>query len=79
MASTMNTTNLARELVPGVEAILSIAVAEATEEVVRKATAEFEQKLRKAIATSAMNVASYFDIERRDMGVVITVKDVRKS
>lgn len=77
--ATLNTNNLARELVPGVEALLNAAINEAAEEVVRKATAEFEQKLRKAIATSAMSVASYFDIERRDMGVVITVKDVRKS
>lgn len=75
----LDVNNLARELVPGVRALLQVSIAEATEEVINEATAQFEQRLRAAIAETVMNVSSYFDVERIGAGVVITVKDVRSS
>lgn len=73
------TDNLARELVPGVEALLQARIAEATEEVVSKATKEFEQRLRRSIATAALDIASFFDVQRDGANVVITVRDLRKG
>ena len=76
--ATLNADNLAREMVPAVHTMLQTRIAEATDIVIKEAVAEFEAKLRRAIAETVMGLSSYYDVERMGSNVVITVKDARK-
>jgi hypothetical protein len=68
-----------RDLVPAIKLLLEHRIAIATEQVIRAATVDFEQALRKSIATSALEVAAFYDLEVNQRGIVITVKDARKE
>lgn len=60
-------------LVKTITHALEGVVAAATEEVVQRAVAEFEKRLRRDIATVAMSAASFYELDRDERSVVIKV------
>lgn len=44
------------------------------EELIKKAVAEFEVKLRKAVGTAAIQLANYYNVERMGTDLVIRVR-----
>lgn len=65
---------LAKALAPGMEMLLAKAVADATEDAIAKAVNDFEDTLRRKIADVAIGVSSFYELERMQNGLKITVK-----
>lgn len=65
-------------LMPGLRALLGERVQKMTDEFVKQSVADYELRLRREIAGAAMDVASYYSLEKDQRGITITVKDVRK-
>lgn len=66
--------NVARAIEPAVNAVLQKAIIAVTEDAVKDAVRMFENRLRREIATTAMSVSSYYNVETRGSEVVITVR-----
>jgi hypothetical protein len=63
-----------RALQTAISHLLSVRIAEVTEEVVKKATDEFEAKLRRQIASTSMEVSNFYEMRTQGNNLVITVR-----
>lgn len=61
-------------LVRAVETMLAVELEKAKEELIAKATEDYQLRLRKTIAEAAIRVASVFDLERDQRGITIKVR-----
>ena len=62
------------ELMPAITHLLRQRIDEATEEVVSKAVADFEARLRREIAKTAMEVANFYELDQNRGVLTIRVK-----
>lgn len=61
-------------LVPAVQALLSMRISSAAETVIRTAVEDFETRLRKEVAATAMEVSRFYELSTSQDRLVITVK-----
>ncbi len=70
----MATIRTDNDLTPAITRLLEQHIAETTEAVVQKAVKEFEDKLRREIATTSMQVAQFYELSSDRNNLVIKVK-----
>lgn len=66
--------NAAPELMQTMTILLKVRIAETTEAVIKTAVEDFEARLRRQIATAAMEVENFYELSRQANRLVITVK-----
>lgn len=70
----MSETRSGNELMPAINHLLRQRIDEATEEVVSKAVADFETRLRREIAKTSMEVANFYEVDQNRGVLTIRVK-----
>jgi hypothetical protein len=54
--------------------VLKKTASEEAEKVIAEAVSDFEKRLRREVATVVMSASSYYQVDRRENHLVITVK-----